>query len=87
MKLGKVIGKVWADRKVGSLRGCRMHILQPLTGELRNTGKALVAADPKNIAGDGDIVVYVTNTDAAMAFDTGFAPVNASIIELVDSID
>ncbi len=87
MKLGKIIGKVWAERKVEQLHACRLHIVQPLTGDLKKAGRPLVAADPKNIAGEGDIVVYVTNTDAVMAFDSGFAPVNASIVELVDSID
>jgi microcompartment protein CcmK/EutM len=47
----------------------------------------LVVADPKNIAGVGDTVVYVISTDATQAFDSGFAPVNASVVELVDSID
>lgn len=87
MKLGKVIGKVWAEKKVEQLHGCRLHIVQPLTRDLKKTGKILVAADPKNIAGEGDIIVYVTNTDAIHAFDSGFAPVNASVVELVDYID
>jgi len=87
MKLGKVIGNVWADRKVPQLQGCRLHIIQPITSEGKKIDQPLVVADPKNIAGSGDIVVYVTSTDAAQAFDTGFAPVNAAVVELVDSID
>ncbi|MBN2029287.1 EutN/CcmL family microcompartment protein [bacterium] len=86
MKLGKVIGRVWADRKVKQLHSCRLHIIQPMTSNLRKKGKPLVVADPQNIAGSNDIVVYVTSTDATQAFDSGFAPVNASVVELVDSI-
>jgi ethanolamine utilization protein EutN len=87
MKIGKVIGKVWADRKVPLLQGCLLHVIQPISSEGQNVGRPLVVADPMNLAGSGDIVVYVTNTDATQAFDNGVAPVNASVVELIDSID
>jgi ethanolamine utilization protein EutN len=86
MKLGKVIGVVWASKKVKEIEGCRMFILQPVSSEGENTGSPLVAADPQNIASSADSVVYVTSTDAVQAFDSGFAPVNASIVALVDAI-
>ena len=86
MKLGKVIGKVWAERKVDQLKACRLFIIQPLSSDQNKSGKALVVADPQNIASIGDVVVYVISTDATQAFDSGFAPVNASIVQLVDSI-
>ena len=86
MKLGKVIGVVWALKKVKEINGCRMCILQPISTEGENTGNTLVAADPQNIASGGDSVIYVTSTDAVQAFDSGFAPVNASIVALVDEI-
>lgn len=87
MKMGKVIGNVWAVRKVEQLQGCRIHVVQPIDQNRKNTGNPLVVADPQNIAGSGDTVVYVTSTDATQAFDSGFAPVNASVVELVDAID
>jgi microcompartment protein CcmK/EutM len=86
MKLGKVIGVVWASKKVKEIVGCRMYILQPVSTKGKNNGNMLVAADPQNIASSGDSVVYVTSTDAVQAFDSGFAPVNASIVALVDEI-
>ena len=86
MKLGKVIGVVWASKKVKEIDGCRMFILQPVSSEGKIYGNPLVAADPQNIASSNDTVVYVTSTDAAQAFDSGFAPVNASIVELVEKI-
>lgn len=86
MKLGKVIGVVWATRKVNELNGCRMYIVQPITSEGAKTDLPLVAADPENLAAPGDSVIYVTSTDATQAFKNGFAPVNASIVELVDGI-
>ena len=86
MKLGIVTGVVWASRKVKEIEGCRLYIVQPVSSEGAVTGMPLVAADPEGIAASGDRVVYVTSTDATQAFDDGFAPVNASIVELVDEI-
>jgi microcompartment protein CcmK/EutM len=86
MKLGIVTGVIWASKKVKELDGCRMYILQPIAVNGSKTDTPLVAADPKNIASAGDRVVYVTSTDAAQAFETGYAPVNASIVALVDEI-
>lgn len=87
MKLGKVIGIVWADKKVSQLSSCRLQIVQPVTSEGKKVDHPLVVADPHNIAGSGDTVVYVTSTDAVLAFDSEFPPVNACVVELVDSID
>ena len=70
MKLGKVIGHVWADRKVPQLKGCRLHVVQPLQEDNSPAGRPLVVADPQHIAGQGDRIVYVTSTDATQAFDT-----------------
>lgn len=85
MKLGKVIGTVWAERKVPELKGCRLLIVQPVLASGKEEGKALVAADPHRLSGVGDRVVYVTSTDATQTFP-GIAPVNAAVVELVDSV-
>jgi ethanolamine utilization protein EutN len=87
MKLGKVIGKVWAERKVPQLQGCRLQVIQPLSSKGEKVDFPLVVADPHNISGIGDVVVYVTSTDAVQAFDNIMTPVNASVVELVESID
>ena len=87
MKLGRVIGQVWATNKVHQLQSCPFYVVQPLTGQNKSSGHPLVAADPRHLAGVGDCVVYVTNTDAAQAFDSGFAPVNAAVVELVDFVE
>jgi microcompartment protein CcmK/EutM len=86
MKLGMVIGKVWADRKVPQLTGVRLIVVQPVSADGQPAGTPIVAADPKNLAGSGDRVVVVTNTDAAEAFDKD-APVNAAVVELVDFVE
>jgi microcompartment protein CcmK/EutM len=64
-----------------------LFIVQPISSSGKKTNNPLVVADPNNIAASSDTVVYVTSTDATQVFDTGFAPVNASIVELVDKIN
>ena len=86
MKLGKIFGVVWASRKVDEMKGCRLHIVQPITDSGANNGNSLVVADPQNIGSVGDTVVYVTSTDAAEVFKNGYAPVNASVVQLVDEV-
>ncbi len=86
MKLGRVIGVVWASKKVKELDGCRLSVVQPISTKGENAGNPLVIADPHSIGAIGNKIIYVTSTDAAQAFDTGFAPVNASVVQLVDEI-
>lgn len=87
MKLGKIVGKVWAERKVSQLQACPLYIVQTIDSKGKEIGNQLVVADPQHIAGMNDTIVYVTNTDATQAFDSGIAPTNAAVVELVDSID
>jgi ethanolamine utilization protein EutN len=87
MKIGKIIGNVWAERKVKQLQACRLHVIQPLDSDGNEIERPLVVADPQRLAGPGDRVIYVTSTDASQACDTGFTPVNAAVVELVDAID
>ncbi len=86
MKLGVVTGVVWASAIVKEASACRMYIVQPVSSEGTKDGRPLVAADPQRLAGSGDLVLFVTSTDAAQAFESGFSPVNASIVELVDEL-
>ncbi|MEN8193721.1 MAG: EutN/CcmL family microcompartment protein [Bacteroidota bacterium] len=86
MKVGRVIGVVWASKKVKELDGCRLSVVQPITTDGKNVGNPLVVADPRSIGSVGDEIIYVTSTDATQAFDSGFAPVNASVVQLVDEI-
>ena len=87
MRLGRVIDNLWAENKVEQLHACRFHVVQPVDSNMKSYSRPLIVADPQNIAGIGDAIVYVTSADASQAFDSGFAPVNASVVALVDSID
>ena len=74
MKIGTVIGSVWATRKAGCLMGQTFLVVR--AGE-----EELVAADPVG-AGRGDRVLLVTGTVASrFCMD---APVDAAVVAIVD---
>ena len=74
MKIGTVIGSVWATRKAGCLAGQTFLVV--------DTGKEdLVAADQVG-AGPGDRVLLVTGTVAAkFCMD---APIDAAVVAILD---
>ena len=74
MKIGKVVGSVWATRKAACLQGQRFLVV--------HTGKEeLVAADQVG-AGCGDRVLLVTGTVASRFCME--APVDAAVVAIVD---
>ena len=74
MKIGKVVGSVWATRKAGCLSGHTFLVV--------DTGKEdLVAADQMG-AGIGDRVLLATGTVASRyCMD---APIDAAVIAILD---
>jgi ethanolamine utilization protein EutN len=85
MHLGKVIGTIWATRKYETLSGYKMQFVQPLNSHLQNLGKPIVAVDTIG-AGPGEVIYYVTAREAVIPLNVDMAPVDASIVGIVDSI-
>ena len=86
MELGKVIGTIWATRKYESVKGYKMQFVQPLNAELEELGDPIVALDTVG-AGPGEIIYYITASEAVIPLDVDMAPVDASIVGIVDSIN
>ena len=86
MILAKVIGTIWATKKYDALNGYKMQFIQPLNGELEKLGDPIVAVDTIG-AGPGELVFYATSSEAVIAMDVDMAPVDASIVGIVDSIN
>ena len=75
MKIGKVIGSVWATRKAQCLQGQTFLIV-------KSEGDEIVAADQVG-AGPVDRVLLVTGTVASrFCMD---APVDAAVVAIVDA--
>jgi microcompartment protein CcmK/EutM len=62
MYFGRVVGMVWATVKSPQMVGQRMLVVQPLTPELKNTGKPLICTDGIG-AGTGELVSWVRGKD------------------------
>lgn len=86
MYFGKVIGNVWATKKYEALFSLKMMIVQPISAELENLGEPIIAVDTVG-AGPGEIVVYITASEAVIPLPVDFAPVDASIVGIVDTIN
>jgi ethanolamine utilization protein EutN len=86
MHLGRVIGTIWATRKCESITGYKMQLVQPINASLKEIGDPIIALDTVG-AGPGEIIYFVTSSEAVIPLDVEMAPVDASIVGIVDSIN
>ncbi|MFZ1288975.1 MAG: EutN/CcmL family microcompartment protein [Melioribacteraceae bacterium] len=86
MLLGKVIGTIWATRKYETLKSYKMQLVQPLNSIMEKLGDPIIAIDTIG-AGPGEIIFYITSTEAVIPLDVKMAPVDASIVGIVDTIN
>src|SRR5450631_4155174 len=85
MYLGRVVGSVWCTVKDPALTGCRLLVVQPLTPELRHTGKRLICVDSTG-AGAGELVYWVRGKEASFPFHPDEPPVDTTIVGIVDEV-
>ena len=86
MFLGKVIGNVWATKKYPALNSLKLMFVQPMNGEYKKTDEPIIAVDTVG-AGPGEIIFYITASEAVIPLTVDMAPVDASIVGIVDSIN
>jgi ethanolamine utilization protein EutN len=79
MLLGRVVGRVWADRQLPALRGRRFVLVQD-----DSTGARVVAVDLVD-AGRGATVLVATDEAAQAA--VGEQAVDAAVVALVADLD
>jgi len=83
--LGKVIGNVWATKKYPALKSFKLMFVQPMNGEYKKTDEPIIAVDTVG-AGPGEIIFYITASEAVIPLPVDMAPVDASIVGIVDTI-
>jgi ethanolamine utilization protein EutN len=86
MHLGRVIGTVVATERTPDLDGVRFLIVQPLTRDLDNRGRPIVAADGVAMAGPGELVYFVGSREAAQAMPETFVPIDHAVVGIVDQL-
>ena len=84
MKLGRVVGKVWATIKDQQLDGVKLFVMQPVDKKLKSTGNPIIVADAVG-SGEGDLVYWVSSREATFCFPDKKIPCDASIVGIVDS--
>lgn len=83
MKICHVVGSVWATKKDARLEGAKLMLVRPLYDSKKET---LIAADYVG-AGIGETVLVVTGSTARFASNKEGAPVDASIVGIVDCVE
>ena len=87
MNIARVVGRLWATRKLPDLEGLKFLVLQPMEMKDRSdVGDLVVAADSQQ-AGQGDLVYYVTSKEASFPFDRRYTALDAAIVGHVDRVD
>ena len=86
MFFAEVIGTIWATRKDANTHSFKLQFIQPLNANEEKNGSPLVAVDTVG-AGVGERVLYLTGCEAVIPLPIDFAPVDASIVGIVDTID
>ena len=86
MYLGRVIGTVVSTSKNENLIGMKLLMVEKLTERLEREGTTEIAVDSVG-AGTGEIVIVCKGSSARYVFDNGQAPVDTSIVGIVDSVE
>ncbi len=86
MIIGKVIGNVWATRKEEALSGLKLMIVKRIDTENSKNNDSFVAVDCVG-AGIGERVLVTTGSSARKALDNPNAPVDATIVGIIDEVE
>jgi ethanolamine utilization protein EutN len=84
MQLARIIGNVVSTVKNPALEGRKLLVIQTLDGNLRPTGKPLVAIDSVG-AGVGELVFWCRGKEASFPFEGSEVPTDCTIVGIVDS--
>lgn len=93
MKLGKVVGSVWATQKEKTLEGHKLMIVQTLNPSRDDGLKHAVSGDRFLVAVDlvgagvGETVLFCSGSSARAALESKDSPIDAAIVGIIDKVD
>ena len=85
MQVARVIGDVVSTIKDNQLGGHKLLLLQPVTPERKDSGRAVVALDAVG-AGVGEFVFFVRGREASFPFLPAEPPTDACVVGIVDEM-
>jgi microcompartment protein CcmK/EutM len=87
MILARVVGNVVATRKHDQLVALKLLMVQPVDLENAPSGDEFLAADAVGAGAGERVLVVIEGKSACQALDRTQAPLDASIIGIVDRIE
>jgi len=85
MFLGRVVGNVVSTVKDPCLKGQRLLIVQPLTPDLKETGKCLVVLDSTG-SGASELIYWCRGRESSFPFRPAEVATDATIVGVVDEL-
>jgi ethanolamine utilization protein EutN len=85
MFLGRVVGTVIATVKDAALKGQRLLIVQPLTADLKDTGKRIVVLDAVGV-GAAELIYWCRGKESSFPFLPQEVPTDNTIVGVVDEL-
>ena len=86
MMLARVVGKAVSVIKHPAYESRRLLVIQPLSTEMKDRGKAIIAVDYVG-AGEGDTVIVGAGPGVArQVFGLTRAPIRELVMAIVDSV-
>lgn len=86
MIIGKIIGNVWATRKLNELNGLKLMVVEPYNYEGHDKQYPVIAADMIG-AGIGETVLMVTGSTARFVTGEKTRPVDCTIVGIIDEVE
>lgn len=83
MFIGKVVGSLWATRKVENTSGIKFLIIQPYNLNKAPNTDTVVAADTLG-AGEGELVMVAYGKAARIAVGNDNMSIEAAVIGIID---
>jgi ethanolamine utilization protein EutN len=85
MQLARVVGRVWSTMKNEGLSAQRLLVIQPITPEMQDTGKQLIATDCVS-AGAGEIVYWCRGRESSFPFLPVEVQTDCTVVAIVDEL-
>lgn len=85
MRVGKVIGNVWATKKDEDLEGFKLLVIDEINPRTKAHDKTIIAVDAVG-AGPGEMVLIVGGSTARLALNRQ-APTDATVVGIIDTLE
>ena len=85
MYLGRVVGRVWSTVKHENLTGQRLLVVQPVTPELKPTGRRIICTDSTG-AGAGELIYWCRGKESSFPFLPREVPTDTTIVAIIDEL-